>query len=550
MSESMEALELDILYVGAGPASLASAYHLSKLIQNYNTLNSSQPLENITIGILEKSADLGGHILSGAVMDPKALKELIPDFQTQQAPTGVPVTKNDFCYLTKQKAWSFPWTPYFLENRGYSILSLGRLVQWLGDKVQQQGVDLFLNTPGAEVLFEGDKVIGIQTAAKGLSRTGEKKSNFQEGFKIKSKVTVFGEGAFGNLSESVINKLDLRKGKNEAQYALGVKEIWKVFSLKHQSGKVVHTLGYPLKTNQFGGGWIYHMEDHFISIGFVLGLDYDNPQLDAHQLLQKYKTHPYIKELLSNATLVSYGAKSIFEGGYYAMPRLYGDGFLLIGESGGFLNSGRLKGIHLAIKSGMMAAETIFESLLQSDTSEKMLSHYQQKFESSWAKEELWKFRNFRQAFQKGLFKGVLHLSAQMLLGGRGFLNRYKNKKDYQYYKKKQQPEIVSFDSKLTFNKTSDLYLSGVYHEEDQPSHIVITNRDICRTECHHEYGNPCIHFCPANVFEWIEDEKGDGDIKLNPSNCVHCKTCAVKDPYQIIQWKTPESGGPRYGNM
>lgn len=508
----MEQIEVDVLFVGAGPASLAAAYRLSALIKKNN-------LPNISIAIIEKSKEPGDHILSGAVMDPSALRELIPDFIERGAPVDTPVKRDDVMFLTRNGKFTFPILPPAFQNHGNFILSAGKLTQWLGEQVQKMGVDIFFATPGAEILYDGERVIGVRTAPRGLNKSGEKKNNFQPEVDIKAKVTILGEGAFGSLSQSLIQKLNLSLGKKRQHFSLGVKEIWEISRENHEEGRVIHTLGFPLKFGTFGGGWIYQMKNNQVSIGFVVGLDYSNPDMDVQEELQKYKTHPLIAKLLTGGKQIAYGAKTISEGGYFSMPRLYGDGFLLIGESGGFLNLARLKGIHLAMKSGMLAAETVVESLRKNDFSKAALSDYEKRFEASWAKKELWNSRYFYQIFNPG------------------------KKEDWQTLR--YQPRLSKRDRS---NKLSDLYLSGVYHEEDQPSHIVILDNNICHMRCRQEYGNPCQNFCPAGVFEIVGDEKL---LRLSPSNCVHCKTCQIKDPYQIVLWKVPEGGGgPRYKSM
>lgn len=539
----MNQVEVDILFVGAGPASLAGAYHLARLIKNQN-------LSNISIAVIEKSQGLGDHILSGAVMDPGSLRELMPDFLQRGAPVDTPVKCDQVMFLTRRSKFILPIAPPALRNHGNYILSLGRLVQWLGGEVQKSGVDIYLGTPASEILYDGDRVIGVRTSGKGLSKKGEKKSNFQAGIDIKAKVTILGEGAFGSLTQSLIQRLDLAKGKNPQSFSTGVKEIWEIEPERHVEGLVIHTLGFPLKPDTFGGGWIYHMKNNLVSLGFVVGLDYEDPNLDFHEELQKYKTHPSIAKMLRGGKLLAYGAKTIAEGGYFSMPRLYGDGFLLTGECAGFLNSARLKGIHLAIKSGMLAAQTALQALIKNDFSKSALSDYERRFETSWAKRELWRVRNFHQGFRDGLWAGLAHYALQMLTGGRGLWSRYPSGLDWKTLiptRAGSLPEV-----RVGVSKLSDLYLSGVYHEEDQPSHIRILDTDICHNRCRTEYGNPCQYFCPANVFEWVENEQGTGTVlRLSPSNCIHCKTCAIKDPYDIVRWLSPEGGGgPRYKNM
>ena len=567
MDVEREVLEVDVLIVGAGPAGLSCAYRLKELIDQHEEKRAAgddstdKDLSETMIAVIEKGAHVGAHSLSGAVMDPKGLQELIPDYIEKGAPLEKKVEDDTLYYLTASGKFAMPWLPKTMHNQGYNIISLNRLISWLGERVEEKEVDILTGAGGAEVLYDGDRVVGVRTDDKGKDKEGNPKENFEPGADIQAKVTVLAEGVRGSLTKAHVRKLNLDAGKNPQSYVTGVKEVWEIPEGRLVKGTVIHTLGFPLNTRTFGGGFIYTMNDNMLSIGLAVGLNYRNPLTDPHNLFSKFKTHPFVKSLLEGGKMLRYGAKVIPEGGYFSMPKSYGDGFLIIGDSAGFLNSQRLKGIHLAIKSGIMAAETIFESLVADDFSEKKLEPFNTRFEKSWAKDELWKVRNFHQAYENGLFSGMLHTGLQMITNGRGTREKYEIREDHTYMKMVKayfgqdtvdpKHDRISHDGKLTWNKLDDVYYSGTKHEEDQPPHLVIADYDICNTKCVEEYGNPCQHFCPADVYEMEEDDNGGKHLKLNPSNCVHCKTCDIVDPYGNITWTVPEGGGgPNYSDM
>lgn len=562
MGREREILELDVLFVGAGPANLAGAYHLNKLIKAHDEAISKgqkkgKKIGEIAIGVIEKGREIGAHILSGAVMDPKALKELMPDFLEQGAPVEAEVTYDKVLFLTQKSSFAFPITPPPLVNHGNYVVSLGKIARWLGKKVEEADINVFTETPGAEVLLEGDKVIGIRTGDKGIGKEGKQKGNYEPGVDILAKVTVLGEGSHGSLTKKLKSRLKLDTESNPQVYAIGVKEIWELPKGRVNPGHVYHTMGFPMDNDTYGGGWIYHMKDDLLDIGLVVGLDYKNPFLDPHAELQRYKTHPYLKSLLEGGKLIAYGAKTIPEGGLFCLPKLYSDGLLIVGDSAGFLNSARLKGIHLAMKSGMLAAETIFESLVKDDFSAKELSNYDSKFKNSWAYHELHQSRNFHQAFKDGNLVAMFHAGLQMAFEGNywGVFDRAHNEPGHVHMQKlynfqKREPEKHNFDGKLTFDKLTNVYYSSTKHDEDQPCHLKVLEPNICVDRCVKEYGNPCQYFCPAKVYEMV-DEGNKKKLHINFANCVHCKTCDIMDPYQIIDWVTPEGGGgPSYTLM
>lgn len=566
-----ETLEMDVVYVGAGPANLSSALHLSRLIKKHNEDVASgkkkgKSLGDVEIAVIEKGSEIGAHILSGAVMDPKGLRELIPDFENKGAPLDAQVTEDRVLYLTKSRAIKAPITPPPLNNHGFYIVSLNRLAAWLGEKCEEAGVNIFPEFPGAEMLYdENDAVIGVRTGDKGVDKEGKPKANFEPGVNLLGKVTVLGEGPRGSLAKQLIARLGLDEGKEPQVYSLGIKELWELPDDRYPAGTVTHTIGFPSDTKTYGGGWVYGMNSRMVSIGYVTGLDYKDPLIDPHAEFQKYKTHPHIAKILEGGKMIKYGAKTIAAGGWFSMPRLYADGVLLVGDCASFLNAQRIKGIHTAIKSGMLAAEAIFQALLAGDYSANKLKVYEESVKTSWIKEELYAVRNFHAAFQDGRYPALVNGGLQFLTGGAdwGIFDRRHSEAGHEEMRKlsdygyvgddiTQRYEDLKFDGNLTFNKVTDVYHASVGHDEDQPAHLHVLDTNVCVTRCAEEYGNPCQRFCPANVYEMVGDKaEGNRKLQINFSNCVHCKTCDIMDPYQIINWVTPEGGGgPNYKGM
>jgi electron-transferring-flavoprotein dehydrogenase len=561
MSEpERESLELDVVFVGAGPASLAGATHLANLIESHNQANPKAPIE-IEIAVLEKGQEVGSHTLSGAVVDPRALRELYPR-DWREAPLEAEVSAEKLLFLTRTSSFPMPIPPP-MENDGKYVASLGKLVKWMAAKAEERGIDIFCEFPGAEILVEGDRVVGVRTGDRGVDKNGGKKSNYEPGVDILAQAVVLGEGPRGTLTKQLEEQLDLLGDSNPQTYAIGVKEVWELPKGRVAPGMVWHTMGFPLDLKTTGGGFVYGMKDDLLIVGLVINLDYSNPHIDPHMELQRFKTHPMMREILDEGTMVYYGAKAIPEGGWWSIPRLGGKGFAIVGDSGGLLNSQRLKGIHLAMKSGMLAAEEIFSSLERGSLREDDLIGYESRLESSWAGEELKQVRNFHQSLELGMLGGVLQTILGMLTRGRGWgiFDRLSAEPGHTKMRRLngalnkalEAPEPVEFDGKLTFDKLASVYNSATSHEEDQPVHLQVLDLDICLHQCAVEYGNPCQNFCPASVYEMVDDDAQPTGrrLQINASNCVHCKTCDIMDPYQIINWVTPEGGGgPSYSKM
>jgi len=561
-----EAMDVDVLFVGAGPAGLAGAYHLMQLAKKHDAAiekgeKKGEKLGEINITVVEKCSEIGAMGLSGMVLDPASLRELIPDFEAKGAPLDCKVEKESMHFLLSPEiSVALPVMPPPVHDHGLFIGSLSKLVRWLAGPCEADGIMLFPGFAGAYMKYDGEKVVGVRTGDKGIGHNGEKKRNFEPGIDLNAKITVLTEGTRGSLTRDAVRHLKLDAGKNPQSYCLGVKEVIEVPAGQMPAGEVVLTGGWPLGDKTYGGSFMYSMKDNLVALGLMVGLDYTDPNTDPQVLLQRMKTHPLFQKYLKGGKVIQYGAKTVPLGGWFAMPRLYADGLLLAGDSGGMVNAERLKGVHLAIKSGMLAAETAFEALVAKDTSAKQLASYQKKLEDSWAGKELWKARNFHVNFRDGLVGGLIRNGLAMGLGN--FIGKKPTAVENDFETKRPLSEVgglkdikqgIPYDGKLFMDKLSDVYLAGSKGEEDQPSHLQVLDKDVCATHCAENYGNPCTRACPANVYEMVEDESKPGRKKLhlNPTNCVHCKTCDLIDPYINIRWVVPEGGdGPNYSQM
>ena len=541
--------------MGGGPAGLSAALRLASLQQQHDRA----PL---SIAVLEKAREHGAHLLSGAVLDPSALHELIPDWKDRGAPLDVSVSDDRIYYLTQNSKLRFPFTPPPLRNHGNYVISLNRFVKWLAEQAESAGVDVFTGFAGAEVLFEGDRVVGVRTGDRGVDRDGNPKPNFEPGVDIRARVTIFADGVRGNLTKTLIARFSLDADRLPQAYAVGIKELWEVPGDRVKPGAVVHTMGYPLRSEEFGGGFIYALPEGRLSVGFVAGLDYRDPMFDPHEAFQRFKQHPLVSGLLAGGQMVRYGAKALPEGGWHALPRCHMDGGLIIGDAAGFLNSMRLKGIHLAMRSGMSAAEAAFDAIRSGDVSQAKLARFKTLVDSGPIRAELYPVRNVHQSFGRGLWAGLLYSGLSLVTGGWWFRDPMSADAGYERIERVDTPGgsrfgseagAVTIDRTLTFDKLTNVHYSGTRHDENQPTHLLVQDTDICRTRCREEYRNPCTRFCPANVYEMVDaDDGSEGKrLQISASNCVHCKTCDIMDPYQIIDWVPPEGGGgPNYEGM
>lgn len=545
-----EHMEYDLAIIGAGPAGLAAAIQYAQLCRQHG--------HTPKVCILEKGASVGAHILSGAVFEPTALNTLLPDWQSQGAPLRTSVTQDKFTYLTKKKSWFLP-TPSTLNNAGNYIISLGELCQWLGKQAESLGIDIFPGFCAAELLFAESspfsKIIGVKTGAMGISKQGEKTSSYQPGVNILAKQTLFAEGCRGSLSQQLIQHFKLDQHAAPQIYGLGIKELWEISSDLHMPGKVVHTVGWPLNNQTYGGGFIYHLDKNLISIGLIVGLNYKNPYLDPYQLFQQFKHHPSIQPLLKQGRCLKYGARAINEGGIQSIPKLTFPGGALIGCSAGFVNVGKIKGSHNAMQSGMLAAQSAFEFIYSSatDTNQSELISYPIQLKKSSVYRELYQVRNLKPGFNLGTLGGLIYAAIdQYVLRGHAPWT-FSHKPDYVQLLNKNKFKPIHYpktDGLVSFDKLTSVSRTNTFHEENQPSHLKLKDPSAAIEINYRLYASPETRYCPAGVYEIIEQDKTPY-LQINAQNCIHCKTCDIKDPTQNIVWVPPEGGGgPNYGNM
>ena len=540
-----EAMEYDVVIVGAGPSGLSAAIRLKQLAEKAGT--------ELSVCVVEKGSEVGAHILSGAVIEPRALEELFPDWRERGAPLNTPVNADRFLFLTTEKAYKLP-TPPQMHNEGNYIVSLGNVVRWLGEQAEALGVEIYPGFAASEVLYHEDgSVKGIATGDMGVERNGEPGPNYQPGIELHARQTVFSEGCRGSLTKGLFGKFNLREGVDPQTYGIGIKELWEVRPEVHQQGLTLHTVGWPLTTDVYGGSFLYHLENNQVAVGFVVGLDYANPHLSPYEEFQRFKTHPDIRKFFEGGRRIAYGARALNEGGYQSVPRLTFPGGLLIGDTAGFLNVPKVKGTHMAMKSGIEAAEALFAHL----GAEAQVGHevigYPERLKQSWLWDELREVRNIRPSFRWGLLGGIAYSAIDTyVLKGRAPWTLHHHA-DHTQLKKASECAPIAYpkpDGKISFDRLSSVFISATNHVEEQPCHLRLKDASVPISVNLSLYNAPETRYCPAGVYEIVEDPSGPR-MQINAQNCLHCKTCDIKDPTQNINWAVPEGGGgPNYPNM
>jgi electron-transferring-flavoprotein dehydrogenase len=543
-------MDYDVVVVGGGPAGLAAAIRLKQLAQAAGA--------EISVVLLEKGSEVGAHILSGAVMDPRALNELIPDWQQKDAPLNAPVTEDRFMFLTESSAFKVPafMLPACFQNHGNYVISLANVCRWLGQQAESVGVEIFPGFAAAEVLYaENGAVKGVATGDMGIGKDGKPTDAYQPGMELHAKYVFFAEGCRGHLGRQLTDRYQLRDGADPQVYGLGMKELWEIQPDRHQQGLVIHTAGWPLPSATYGGSFLYHMENNLVAIGFVVGLGYQNPYLHPYEEFQRYKTHPAIRHFLEGGKRLCYGARAISAGGLQSLPRIVFPGGCLIGDDAGFLNASRIKGSHAAIKSGMLAAEAAFAAVKAGRSGDE-LAAYPEAFRASWLHDELHRARNFKPWMSKGLYLGTLMVGIdQVLFGGKAPWTLRHDHADHETLQLKSRAQPIAYpkpDGVITFDRLSSVFISNTNHNEDQPSHLTLKDPAVPIRINLERYDAPEQRYCPAGVYEIVRDADGANPrLQINAQNCVHCKTCDIKDPTQNIVWVAPEGGGgPNYPNM
>ena len=540
-----ESMEYDVVIVGAGPSGLSTAIRLRQLAERDG--------RELSVCVVEKGSEVGAHILSGAVVEPRALNELIPDWKERGAPLNTPVQEDRFLLLSEQGARKLP-TPPQMHNEGNYIVSLGNLCRWLGEQAEALGVEIYPGFAAAEVLFDdAGSVRGIATGDMGVTREGEHGPNYAQGIELHARQTVFSEGCRGSLTKGLMARYGLREGADPQTYGLGIKELWEIDPAVHQPGLTVHTVGWPLSSDTYGGSFLYHLEDNLVSVGFVVGLDYSNPHLSPYEEFQRFKTHPEIRKYFEGGRRISYGARALSEGGFQSLPKLTFPGGLLVGDTAGFLNVPKIKGTHMSMKSGIEAAEALFAYLADEAPASPEVTAYPERLKASWLWDELYTVRNVRPSFRWGLWGGMAYSAIDtFVLRGRAPWT-LKNHADHTQLRKASEcPPIVypKPDGKISFDRLSSVFISATNHEEEQPCHLRLKNAEVPIKTNLALYDAPEQRYCPAGVYEIVQEAEGPR-MQINAQNCLHCKTCDIKDPTQNIDWAVPEGGGgPNYPNM
>jgi electron-transferring-flavoprotein dehydrogenase len=549
----IDTISTDVLIIGGGPSGLATSIHLADILR--------QRGESGRILLIEKGRSIGSHILSGAIVKPSVFKELLSEVDFSDIPFNSKVIKDRTVLLTEKRSLELPFHIPYMSNKDNYIASLGHICRYLALKAQEKDVEIYTGFAVDEILYKDGKVIGAKTKNTGLDHHGHKLENFQAGTRIEAKITIFAEGTRGSLTKTLIKKFNLDKDKNEQVYSLGCKELWTIPEGNIKAGEVYHTMGFPLDNDEFGGGFVYGLKDNKVAVGLVVGLDYKDPTFDVHDAFQIWKTSSFVSGILKGGKLLEYGAKTLPEGGLYAMPKLYVDNALIVGDSAGLVTMPALKGIHLAVRSGMLAAQVIADALSSGDTSEKSLQKYENLVNNSSIYKEMYPVRNFRQGFAKGLIIGGLHFGTQLITGGAGLFGRLRSHPDNQTtlklkeLKKKPFKERfkgkLEFDKVLTFDKVTDVYYSGVYHDEQQVEHLQINDPEKYKSLVLEEYGAPEQYYCSSEVYEFHVNKTGQKELRIHAENCMHCKTCDIKSLGGLITWLVPNGGnGPDFQNM
>jgi electron-transferring-flavoprotein dehydrogenase len=544
-----EAMEYDVVIVGGGPAGLSAAIRLKQL--------AAEKGQDVSVCVLEKGGELGAHILSGAVMDPRALDELFPNWKELGAPLNTAVTEDRVLFLTETKSYATPsfMVPKALTNHGNYVISLANVVRWLGQQAEALGVEIFPGFPAAEILYNDDGAVkGVATGNMGVNRHGQPTDAFQLGMELHAKYTLFAEGSRGHLGKQLMATYDLNKGKDPQTYGIGIKELWEIDPAKHQPGLVIHTAGWPLDNDTYGGSFLYHLENNQVAVGFVVGLSYQNPYLSPYEEFQRYKTHPAIRHFFEGGKRISYGARAITAGGLQSLPKTVFPGGALIGCDAGFLNTSRIKGSHAAIKTGMLAADAAYAALTAGRQHDELAS-YPAAFEQSWLHEELHVARNFKPWMSKGLITGTIMVGIdQIVFKGKAPWTLHHKHADHECLRPAADFKPIVYpkpDGKLTFDRLSSVFISNTNHAEDQPVHLTLKNPNVPVEINLAKFAGPEQRYCPAGVYEFVKTDEGRDRLQINAQNCVHCKTCDIKDPTQNIVWVTPEGGGgPNYPNM